>query len=825
MAYIRTKLTTMKLSITFLLFSFFSMTLIAQTPTQTIRGKVVDSESKSPLIGVKVEVKIAPGEQFRALSDVDGNFELVNVPIGKHQVAATFSMYEAKTVTAELSSGKELILNIAMSEMIAKLGEVSIVGRRKGQVLNEMAMLSAQQFSVEETNRYPGSRMDPARMASNFAGVQGSDDSRNDIVIRGNSPLGVVWKMEGIDLPNPSHFAISGSTGGPVSIINNKFLGNSDFFMSAFPAEYGNSTSGVFDLKVRNGNDKRHEFTGQFGFLGTEMMAEGPLNKKGSASYLIMGRYSTLSIFQKIGIQIGTDAVPVYGDASFKFNWKLKNGGDLALFGLGGASNIAIEISKQKEYTKEFYGEGDRDQDFGTAMGIVGLNFKKSLSEKTYITSTIAVSYENQHAEHNYLKRSLDTLSTGAIEIKVDTSYALMAYTFNFNKYSGFMSINHKITKQHLIKAGINVDLITMQQLDSGLVDIGVPNVFKSRWDYNGACVLIQPFIQWKWRISDKMDFTAGVHSQYFSLSNSLSIAEPRLGWKYRMNGNQSIFAGGGMHSQMQPLYTYTYNKYGTQANPIYHNKNMDFMRSLHTGIGYEKFFKKGISIRTEAYYQYLYNVPVTIAPSSFSMINLGSSFSRVFADSLENTGTGVNYGLELTVQKYFDKNFFFLFSGTLYNSEYKGSDGVTRNTSYNGKYVTNLLAGKEFKLGKNNVIGLGVKVTRAGGKKYGYVDVAATNQNYDLTFLDSAFNTRQFRDYFRLDLKISWRLNTAKMTHEIGLDLVNLLGTRNILGLTYAPSLDPAESSAQGYQPTAEKTQLGFLPIFYYKIDFRRAK
>jgi outer membrane receptor protein involved in Fe transport len=206
-------------------------------------------------------------------------------------------------------------------------------------------------------------------------------------------------------------------------------------------------------------------------------------------------------------------------------------------------------------------------------------------------------------------------------------------------------------------------------------------------------------------------------------------------------------------------------------------------------------------------------------------MINLGSSFSRVFADSLENTGTGVNYGLELTVQKYFDKNFFFLFSGTLYNSEYKGSDGVTRNTSYNGKYVANLLAGKEFKLGKNNVIGLGVKVTRAGGKKYGYVDVAATNQNYDLTFLDSAFNTRQFRDYFRLDLKISWRLNTAKMTHEIGLDLVNLLGTRNILGLTYAPSLDPAESSDPGYQPTAEKTQLGFLPIFYYKIDFRRAK
>lgn len=79
--------------------------------------------------------------------------------------------------------------------------------------MNEMAVISSQKFSIEETNRYPGSRMDPARMASNFAGIQGADDSRNDIIVRGNSPLGIVWRMEGIDIPNPSHFATSGSSG------------------------------------------------------------------------------------------------------------------------------------------------------------------------------------------------------------------------------------------------------------------------------------------------------------------------------------------------------------------------------------------------------------------------------------------------------------------------------------------------------------------------------------------------------------------------------------------------------------------------------------
>jgi hypothetical protein len=317
--------------------------------------------------------------------------------------------YDLKSVTVEVNSGKEAIVNVPLTERIIEQKEVTITARKKGQVINEMALISAQQFSVEETNRYPGSRMDPARMASNFAGVQGADDSRNDIIIRGNSPLGVVWKVEGIDIPNPSHFAISGSTGGPVSVLNNKLLGNSDFFMSAFPAEYGNSTSGVFDLKLRNGNDRKHEFTGQLGLFGTELLAEGPMNKKGTASYLVMGRYSTLSMFQGLGIKIGTDAVPVYGDAAFKLNWRLKKGGNLSFFGIGGKSQIAIKISEQKEYSKELYGEGDRDQYFGTSMGVTGLNYKKSLNEKTYIAWTFAYSYEEQHANHDYLVRQLNT--------------------------------------------------------------------------------------------------------------------------------------------------------------------------------------------------------------------------------------------------------------------------------------------------------------------------------------------------------------------------------------------------------------------------------
>jgi hypothetical protein len=782
-------------------------------PMQNVRGKIYDNETNFQLIGAKITIYLEDTTKIlRTITDNNGLFVLENIPVGKYQLEVSMNAYEVKIITIEVNSGRETIANVPMTERYTEVKEIKVVARKRGQVINELAVISAQQFSVEETNRYPGSRMDPARMASNFAGVQGADDSRNDIIIRGNSPLGVVWKIEGVDIPNPSHFAISGSTGGPVSVLNNKILGNSDFFMSAFPAEYGNSTSGVFDLKLRNGNTNQHEFTGQFGVLGTEFLAEGPLSKSKRSSYLVMGRYSTLSMFKQIGIKLGTDAVPVYGDLAFKFNWLLKKGGALSFYGIGGKSEIEILISDQKKYSEEFYGEGDRDQYFGTSMGVTGLNFKKSISEKTFITTTVSLAYDEQHSNHNYLWRAIEPDNT----IRIDSIKPLMGYSFATTKASAYFSANHKFNKRHLLKVGMNADFYFMNQIDSAKQLVS-DNNFVVRWDYKGTAMLFQPFAQWKVRISEKMDFTAGLHAQFFTLSNSKSIVEPRLGWKYKMNKNQSIFAGAGIHSGMQPLYTYTYHKLDQNGAKIYHNKNMDFTRSLHTGIGYEKSFNKGFNVRSEVYYQYLYNIPVTVIPSSFSLINMGGGFQRFFPDSLQNTGTGTNYGIELTVQKYFDKSFFFLFSGTYYQSTYKGSDGITRNTSYNGNYVANLLAGKEFKISDKQIISLGIKITVAGGRRYGYADVEKSKLYNEVIFRDSLFNDRQFKDYFRADLKISWKYNSIKSTHEIGLDLVNLLNTQNLLSLAYAPNLkDPSAD------PFAIKQQLGFLPIFYYKIDFK---
>ncbi len=786
---------------------------------QNAKGIVVDADSKYPLIGAQVRLaSVSDSTIFKTITNGEGEFVFNQAPVGKYDLSVNYAFYISRSISITIDSGKETFVQIELQEDITTTDEVQVVARNPGEVLNEMATVSAQQFSIEETERYAGSRADPARMASNFAGVQGADDSRNDIIIRGNSPLGLLYRVEGLDIPNPNHFAVSGSAGGPVAILNNKILANSDFFMSAFPAEYGNSIAGVFDLRFRNGNKDLHEITGQFGFLGTEVMAEGPINPEKKSSYLAMGRYSTLSMFQAAGVSIGTDAVPVYGDGAFKLSYPTQSGGNFSVWGMGGASTISIKISDQTTFTEEAFGESDRDQYFTTSMGVIGTTYKKSLSESTYLKASLGTSWEMQRSNHDFLIRSIDTSIVDGeqlVQFRTDSIYPLMGYTFLTNRASSHLSITHKLTKKHIIRFGFNSDYYYLQNSDSSL-NAG-HDVFQIRHDFQGGGLLFQPYFQYKWRVNPSMDFTAGIHSQYFSLSNSYSIAEPRLGWQLRLKNNQTLKAGAGLHSQMQPLYQYTYQRYNTEGIPQLINKNMDFTRSIHTAIGYEKVFKNAWNVKAETYFQYLYGIPVDEFPSAFSLINQGAGFQRFFPNPLVNEGNGRNYGVELTVQKFFSKTFYMLFTASLFESQYRGSDQIWRNTDFNSRYAANFLAGKEFAIDENKTFSVGLKLTGAGGRWYGFVDNEASLEANELVFLDSAFNTRQFRDYFRFDLKVMYKVNRPKVTHELGLDLVNILNTQNILALSYAPSLiDPSA------EPVAERYQLGFLPIFYYRADLR---
>ena len=823
-----------KLTLNFFLISvlFFVLSPDVSAQTSTISGTVLDSEARYPLPGAYVQISTLEG--FMTPTDMDGRFSFADVPIGRHVVKLSFMGYESRTIDGVvLMSGRPVVLEVKMSESVFSIAAAEVTATKTGEVMNEMATVSARAFTVEETDRYAGSRGDPARMASNFAGVQGADDSRNDIVVRGNSPSGVLWRIEGVDLTNPNHFSVPGTGGGPVAIINNKTLANSDFFTAAFPAEFGNSTAAVFDLKLRNGNQDHWHGSAQLGFLGTEVLLEGPLNRDKRSSLLVNYRYSTASIFSAVGIDIGTSAVPKYQDGSFKLFTPTKGGGSLSFWGIGGNSNVDILISNQLAPERNIYGDNDRDQYFKTGTGMMGLTHTQPINNRSYIKTTLAVSRDRQDSNHDYVTRDLLITESDTSYTNIKTS-PLMTYGFVKDRVALAVHANHKLeltTGTATLRMGLNTDLMMWSFQDSIRAFTNDPDnplgAWGRRWDADMKGALIQPFIQLKRRPNEALTWTAGLHAMVDTRSGAASLFEPRLGMQWVSKGGTVWSAGSGLHSQIQSPYIYasaTTTEVNGQLNMP--NQELGFTRSLHNVIGVTRKLSDLWTLKLEVYHQHLFDIPVADLNTdwganngSYSLINAGGGFSRLFPDTLLNEGTGRNMGVEMTLSRAFREGWFVLLTASVFDAKYKGADGVSRNTDFNGKYSWNFLTSKEWKLSPSLGLVTGLKATMAGGRWYGPVDDEASLAQREIIFIDQDRNTQQFDDYFRLDIKTNLTWNRPETTHELGIDFVNILGTENILKLTYAP--DEMDLNDPDYTPVRKEYQLGFLPIFFYRMDF----
>jgi len=767
--------------------------LFAQNNTQNIRGVVTDKLSQTPLTGVIVQIASI---QKSSSSDANGNFTLSNIPPDRYDISATFLGYKTITIpNVVVTSGKEVIIDIAMEESYKQIGEVLVKANNKEGTVNKLATVSARTFSMEEVNRYAGGRSDPARLAANFAGVSAPDDSRNDIVIRGNSPVGVLWRIDGMNVTNPNHFASVGTTGGAVSALNTNLLKNSDFFTSAFPAEYGNATAGVFDLGFRNGNNKKSETTLQMGVItGLEATTEGPFSKKSDASYLIGYRYALAGVAQTLGVDIGTTATPSYQDLSFKINSGKSKFGKFSLFGILATSTIEIAGGS----SNTLYGNGNQ-VDFASKIGIVGLNHIKQINAKSYISTTAGLNYSSTDQTGYSYDRPTSTSFIKEVNNVAKTSY-------NFST-----SYNSKINARLFFKAGIQDEIIGLDLFYKSKNMI--LDSYQQIWDYNSSTNFAQAFAHFKYSLTEKLNLNAGVHAQQFFLNNSTAI-EPRLGLTYLVTNKSSFNFGYGLHSQMQPINVYFLQSTDANGTTVYNNKNLDFTKSHHVVLGYNIQPFNDWRIKSEVYYQSIYNVPVTSFSSSYSMLNTGSTFKTDLQDSLVNSGTGENYGMELTLEKFFSKGYYGLFTSSIYSSKYVGSDGIERNSAFNGKYVFNILAGKEWKVGaqKRNKFSADIKFTNAGGRAYTPIDLTASNATGREQLSTDAYSS-YYDNYYRLDVKVGFVLNSSKrkLSQSFSLDLQNVTDHDNVFSMSY-------DNRRQSLNTTY---QLGFFPNVIYKLQF----
>ncbi len=794
----------MRLILTLLLLSM-AISIIAQPQElkyQTVRGQVTDAQSQYPLLGVTVVV-MDSDPLNGSITDFDGYFKIDNVPVGAIDLKLSFVGYEDLILpNIPVSVGKQTSLKVSMEESTTMMEEVVVEGTsRTYEELNGLATLSVIGFNIAETERFAGSLGDPGRMAANFAGVSGVNDGRNDIIIRGNSPTGLLWRLEGVDIPNPNHYAGMGTTGGPVTILNNNQLSNSEFYTGAFPAMFGNANSGVFDLRLRNGNFEKREHVFQIGFNGIEAGAEGPFKKGERASYTVNYRYSVPAVMHKIGFGTGTgQAIPYYQDLTFKVNIPNKKG-SFSIFGIGGLSEIDLlgsEIDSDKA-NDDLYGGIDIDIYNTSNTGVIGASYFHFFDENTFFRNNITLSANEFIADLDTITRD-NNLTVVGIDPYVYNDYAqwTLNYTNEFNK---------KINSRNTVNIGSSINRINMDLTHDVYRQYDEPGTIHE----NGSTWLYKVYAAWSLKLREDLIVNSGMHYLNLTQNNRSWSLEPRLGIKYKINPQSSFNVAYGRHSQTQGLTVYFNETYLSDGTIRRTNTGLGLTKSDHFLAGYENSFLQDWRIKVETYYQRLFDVPVEMAPSSFSMLNMGVDFGLPTIDSLKNKGSGRNIGLELTIEKYLNDGWYLMSTSTLYDSKYKGSDGVERNTAFNGNFVTNLLTGREFSIGEYNRMIVDLRVTYAGNRRFVPIDPAASEASGSVEYNEDEAYKDRYPNYFRADIRLGYRMQMKKISQEWLLDLQNITDQKNVLYRNYSFHTHEIYDSYQ----------LGFWPMFKYRLLF----
>jgi len=766
-------------SILTLLFSIVICSFsFAQTLTQTVKGKVVDAETGAPLLGANV-ILLNVDPPKGAITDEDGYFRLEDIPVGRASFQFTYLGYEDFVVSEILiGSAKEVELTINLTEALNQLDEVVLVAPTDHiNPNNKLATVSARSFSVEETKRFPASVSDPGRMALSFAGVTNSDDTSNEIIIRGNAPNQLLWRIEGIEVPEPNHFSEEGYSPGNVSLISSNMLGKSDFFTGAFPATYGNALSGVFDINLRNGNNEKGEYAFQFGVLGTDLTAEGPFSKNYKGSYLINYRYSTIALLNQI-TDVTPGSTPTYQDVSMKLNFPLGEKTNLSIWGIGGISD--------EDEDPEVNGDFSSEEIFKSKTYMTGLTLTHFLKNNDKLEGRISYSgnasdfvFEEENSVTGDTFGDSDILRNSSLRISLD-------YT-------------KKINARTTINAGaigsfLNYDVLTTETINNQTRDV-------VREDGDGS--MGQVYVQTKYRFNTDFSTTFGLHGTYFSVNKDVAV-EPRLGLEWKMNPKHTLSAGFGIHSRRMPL-----NQYFIRIGNNTPNTELDLMQATHFILGYDWRIIKNGHLKVEVYYQDLNNVAIV------DDISLTGSYlnGRFLDEALTDSGKGKNYGLELTFEKFFSRQYYFLATTSLYDTQYRAADGNWYDSAYNYNYTFNLVGGKEFTVGKkqNNTLGLAAKTLFNGGKKATPINQEIFEQTGEIVLNESLRNTIELDAYFRIDASIYYRLNKPKVAHRIALDVQNATNRLNVDNAFFDANTGQLETSFQ----------LELIPFLNYRMEF----
>lgn len=778
----------------------FATTPEGDDKDQVIRGQIVDAQSMAPVKQAIIEI-LNHSPRKVAYTDHNGYFRMDAVPIGRHKIVIRHALYEPMMLNGlQITSGKQISLVLKMEEVVAPAsaetyGEERPILTLQDAPINDMALTNVRSFMMEEVVRFAGDRLDPARLAGNYAGIHSEDDHNNHLVIRGNTPTGMQWRLEGLPIPNPNHLGGFHSTGGQYNILNPNTLSNSEILLGAFPAEYGNALSGIFDVHLRKGNTETPEYLLQYSSVtGAEAMIEGPVGKRG-ASFMIDYRHS---LFNPISYQLDKalgasvtppQAAPNFQDATFRLDLAKGKWGELHFFGLGGVARQFMNGTDSSLAAQDQYIHLNETEQFNSIMGLVGLHHRVQAGRQGYWQSSIALSHFSFQEQRRYINPQ--TQDTTALQSVNDAKTNVIINSF----------LHQKLSKKLALRMGVQAELydVRIDQLEPAdefghLQDSSRSQLYHSQ---NQALFgLMSTYGQVLYKPTHNLKFNIGLRGQYLSYNQDWTV-EPRISGWWAFMPRHILTAGYGLHSKMQPLELYLHQHTNEWGQSTQYNRNLGFTRAHHLVGGYNFLINDNWRFRVEGYYQKFFAVPIDSIDRNFSMLNYGSINSLPHYDGLYNGGEGVKQGVEFTLEKFFSKGYYLIATASRLKTSFTAHAQGSRESIFGDGYIMHLLAGREIKLGPRrlNRLTLDFKLAHNDGERILAIDTAASAALQTSVYRESE-DFQRLPDYLRVDFKVGIILNDErrKIAHQFFVDVLNVFNQKNAVSHYFDRSTQSVE-------------------------------
>jgi hypothetical protein len=770
----------------FLIIYLFVFQLHAQDITQIVQGRVTDNLSNQPVANAQLSLLKQSEVLFTTLTSENGQYIFESVPVGRYKLEVSHASYFTFTTEVFVQSAKATWLDIALIERVRELDEVKISASGKSMY----SIPGIQELSIEKSTRIAANFFDPVRVSTAFPGVVVANDQNNAIIVRGNSPDGLLWRLNGLDILNPNHLSNAGTlsdrpaaNGGGTNILSAQMLGNTRFINSNYTPAYGNFQSAVVDMDLRESRSKSIEHTAQLSLIGLDYASEGSITNK--LSYTVNARYSTVGLLSQMGVDFGGEAIS-FKDVSGQLVYRGDNDAVLKLFFLTGDSRNDFEARDAADW------EEDKDRfniRYTGRTSIAGVSYVSPLLNEAILKTGLAYSHSNQNRFADF------TAGNQGVERWED-------FEMSSSLFSQYVAYSKRLNNTTWIEFGnyMNFYLTNIYQqeiprlfdcLFCELPSVGLDGQFET-WQ-------LSTYTQIKKQISSRLNASIGLRGVKTGMYSRYSL-EPRAEIQYDINENQ--------------LLSINYSKISRLQNPAVYlsrqNAALNPTQSHNLSINHSRTIVSELQLRSSVYYQYLLDVPVQ-SGATFSVLNLMELQER---GALLNDGAGRNYGWDLSLEKSFYDDFYFLGGLSIYKSEYKDGNENWRNTRFDGRYTFNLAAGKEWskvKSSSKKSFAIDTRLLYLGGLYEMPILENFSLVNGKTVFDESAGFTEKLPDYTRFDLRLSWRKHKPGYTRTIAIDIQNVLNLQNVAFHFY---------DAFRQERVAQR-HLGIIPILAYRVDF----